>query len=52
MSKGLNQSSRGRGNCTASETQSADGGMLIDRGMTSLLFITGVKMVLSSLMLW
>lgn len=52
MSKGVNQASRGLRNCKASETPSRDGGMLMDSGMTSLLFITEVKMVLSSLMLW
>lgn len=50
--KRVNQTSGGLRNCKASETQSRDGGRLIDRGMTSLLFITGVKTVLSSLMLW
>ncbi len=52
MRKGVNQTSRELRNCKARETQSRDGGMLIDRGMTTLLFIKGVKMVLSSLMLW
>lgn len=33
------------------EMQKKDGGMLIDRGVDSVLFITRVKMVLSSLML-
>lgn len=52
MKKGVNQTSRGQRNFKACETQSRGGGVLIDKGMTSLLFITGVKMVLSSLMLW
>lgn len=52
VKRGVNQTSRGLRNCKASETRSWDGGILIDWGMTSLLFITGVKMVLSSLMLW
>lgn len=52
MRKGVNLTSRGLRNCKASEAQSRDGGMLIDGGMASLLFITGVKILLSSLMLW
>lgn len=49
--KGVNQTSRGLRNFKALETEGRDGGVLIDKGMTSLLFITGVKMVLSSLLL-